>query len=234
MATPPQMQTMEAFLAGMPAAVLPQRSFWILAAANLVIAWIALTQGWFLVDVVFAYLMQRVVAGVLTFVRIARLRDFSAEGFTYGQPADEPKHKVKRAALIGFSLIYVIVHLVLFAFVTGLGDPPRWVFWSQPAQLLAAAAFLLPLFLAGQRTAGERDARPMIGGMMLTPLYGAIPLILAVMILDFFPENLGILLFLMVKLGIEGVCVAILTYEGEERARTGGAGSRPRRAARKA
>ncbi|MFZ6015313.1 MAG: DUF6498-containing protein [Patescibacteria group bacterium] len=104
------------------------RSFWILIFVNIGTAYFAVINNWSLIVLIWIYWFQSVSIGIVNFIRIFQLKDFSTEGFRMGRSQVAPIQAMKYFIAFFFLIHYGISHAVYFMFlIIGSFSESSWL-----------------------------------------------------------------------------------------------------------
>lgn len=92
-------------------------SMWSLVATNLVVIGVAHTNGWSLGDMLWVYWSQSVAIGIVTFIRILSLKNYSSEGVEVNGHPVEPTKGLKLYTAFFFLIHYGLFHSAYFFFL---------------------------------------------------------------------------------------------------------------------
>ncbi|MDD5593700.1 MAG: DUF6498-containing protein [Candidatus Margulisbacteria bacterium] len=93
-------------------------SLWSLITANLLVAALALRFDWSLIELLWIYWCQSVIIGVINFIKLLTLADFSTEGFTVNGRSVPANQLTKFSTALFFALHYGTFHLVYLIFLS--------------------------------------------------------------------------------------------------------------------
>jgi hypothetical protein len=172
-------------------------SIWALLAANGVTLFVAVTQGWHLMDLMSVYWLQSVAIGGSYFMRIMSLEKFSTKNFRINDRSVEPTPKTKRQTAFFFLMHYGIFHGVYLVFIVTDSDGG---FELTPGLVVCAIAFAIDhMYSYRYNRELDRQGTPNIGTMMFTPYLRIIPMHIAIVIGAVAMSSAGVLLFGVLK-----------------------------------
>ncbi|MFH1784132.1 MAG: DUF6498-containing protein [bacterium] len=96
-------------------------SLWPLLGSNLLTIIIAVLENWSLQTVMLVYWCQSVIIGIINFVRILNLKNFSTDGLKMNNRSVQPTEKSKRSVAFFFLFHYGFFHLIYFVFIGAFG-----------------------------------------------------------------------------------------------------------------
>lgn len=167
---------------------------------NLLSIILAFIYGWDLGEVMWIYWGQSVVIGVLNFVRMWNLQEFSTKGLSSNGSPVAPTHKAKRGMALFFLVHYGGFHLGYMVFL--------WV--QMPLSEVAASNMTLMMVCIGafvfshlfsmlhNKQADFKHKKPNLGTLMFYPYMRIIPMHLTIIFGSMLPM-VGMLLFMILK-----------------------------------
>jgi hypothetical protein len=161
------------------------RSVVSLVAVNVFALALAWATGMTAREVILLYLIQSVVIGATSFIRILKLERFDPGGVTINKRALEETPAAKKQIAGFFALHYGVFHLVYFVFVISPGDPeadanPLGPFW--PYALCALAFAVNHGYSLAANLAHDAGGRPKIGTIMMLPYARILPMHVIILI----------------------------------------------------
>ncbi len=185
--------------------ILADLSLWGLVASNLFSIVMAVVQGWDLGEVMWIFWAQSVVIGLVNFLRIISLKEFSTENFQINDRPVEPTEGTKFQTAIFFLIHYGFFHLIYMMFL-----------WGQMPLLMENLPRLSFLLLCALGFAGAhgfsfvhnfnrdfRDSKPNIGALMFYPYLRIVPMHFTIIFGSMFTAagagNAALLLFMVLK-----------------------------------
>ena len=181
--------------------ILSNASLWVLLLSNIIVIYIALTEGWNLTTLLWVYWFQSIVIGFFHFIRILQLQEFSTEGFKInGQPA-QPTRGTKIFTAYFFLFHYGIFHIVYLVFLlTGTftetyGESLNIT--ESKAILYAALVFFINHLFSFFYNRPRDTKKQNIGALMFYPYARILPMHLTIILSSLFTSAL--LFFLVLK-----------------------------------
>ncbi|MBX9906542.1 hypothetical protein K2X96_01430 [Patescibacteria group bacterium] len=181
--------------------ILSNASLWVLLLSNIIVIYIALTEGWNLTTLLWVYWFQSIVIGFFHFIRILQLQEFSTEGFKInGQPA-QPTRRTKIFTAYFFLFHYGIFHIVYLIFLlTGTftetyGESLNIT--ESKAILYAALVFFINHLFSFFYNRPRDTKKQNIGALMFYPYARILPMHLTIILSSLFTSAL--LFFLVLK-----------------------------------
>ena len=92
-------------------------SLWFLIFSNFVTIFLAITQDWSLVSIMWVYWFQSITIGFFNFVRILQLKEFSTEGLRINGQSVEPTQSTKIRTAFFFLVHYGLFHFGYMIFL---------------------------------------------------------------------------------------------------------------------
>ena len=98
-------------------------SLWLLVFSNFATIFLAITQDWSLVSIMWVYWFQSVTIGLFNFIRILGLKEFSTDGLKFEGQQAKPTKETQLFSAFFFLCHYGFFHLVYLIFLlAGLSD----------------------------------------------------------------------------------------------------------------
>lgn len=97
--------------------VLFDASFWAVIGGNAFSIFMALTQGWSIGEIMWIYWFQSVIIGIINFIRIWTLKEFSTDNFEMNGSQPPPTEATKKQTAIFFLVHYGFFHVVYSVFL---------------------------------------------------------------------------------------------------------------------
>ncbi|MEO0612682.1 MAG: DUF6498-containing protein, partial [Pseudomonadota bacterium] len=158
-------------------------AFFGVIAGNALTIFLAITRGWSANEVMWIYWCQSVIIGLMNFVRMWTLKNFSTDGLSSnGKPVEETPEAARATALF-FAFHYGFFHVVYALFLSLDGKfhlPATEAFLIAVSVLgfLASHAFSLRQNIAPDMS----GHRPNLGTIMFMPYLRVIPMHLTIII----------------------------------------------------
>lgn len=175
-------------------------SFEFLLFSNAVTAYFAITNDWSLISVLRVFWVQSVTIGILNFIRILRLKEFSVEGYKVNGKQADATRETKVFTAFFFLFHYGFFHLVYAAFLldgsvselsSGMPDP------GVSGQMIFLSLLFLLSSLFSYAYAGTKDTKGQnIGTLMFYPYIRILPMHLMPFVAFGNPNALPIFLLL--------------------------------------
>jgi hypothetical protein len=180
-------------------------SLWGVVASNVFSIFIALIQGWNLGEVMWIFWAQSVIIGLINFVRILNLKEFSTENFQMNDRSVAPTEETKRQTAFFFLFHYGFFHFIYSIFL-----------WQEMPLSSANLPHLLFLLVCALGFAGAhgfsfvhnlnrdfKDKKPNIGSLMFYPYMRIVPMHLTIIFGSALTMSgagrLALLLFMVLK-----------------------------------
>ncbi|MEO1150534.1 MAG: DUF6498-containing protein [Pseudomonadota bacterium] len=188
-------------------------------AGNALTIFLAITRGWSANELMWIYWCQSVIIGLMNFVRMWTLKNFSTDGLTSGgKPVEETPAAAKATALF-FAFHYGFFHLVYAIFLSTDGKfhlPPSEAFliFVSVMGFLASHAFSLNQNMAPDMS----GTRPNLGTIMFMPYIRIVPMHLTIIFGGFIttlgngPNVVLLMLFMLLKTAADGAAHVIEHY----------------------
>lgn len=157
-------------------------SLWGLIAGNVFSIIMAAIQGWDIGQIIWVYWMQSVIIGIINYIRIRSLKEFSTKGLKINGKSVEPTVQTRNSTAIFFMIHYGMFHLFYALFLSvGLLQSP--IDMSEfPFILLCAICFLGShgYSFAHNVKRDFKQKKPNIGTIMFYPYLRIIPMHIAI------------------------------------------------------
>lgn len=152
-------------------------SAWTLIASNLIMILLAIEEKWNVSTLMWIYWFQSVIIGIVNFIRILGLKDFSTENFRINDRPATPTNETKVKTALFFAMHYGLFHLVYMFFLL----IPFWGGRPNIGYVLASATVFLANHLFSFFYNREQDSRKQnIGRLMFFPYARIIPMHLTI------------------------------------------------------
>lgn len=191
-------------------------STWALTISNLSIIFFAVYENLGILEVLWIYWIQSVIIGVINFIKILSLKDFSTEGFKQGNKEVPVTAAAKISTAIFFLFHYGFFHVVYAIFLRS-GLPMFFGSKAQPLSskffIYASLIFLINYTIEFIYYIKEREPKPDLGAMMFAPYPRIIPMHLTIIFAGFVGVGAGffsldsslaiIIFFTLIKTGVD-------------------------------
>ena len=176
-------------------------SLFLLILSNIISIIFAYVQGWAAQEVFWIYWGQSVGIGIINFIRIRNLKEFSTENFKMGNSRPPETEETKNQVSWFFLLHYGCFHVGYFIFL--LVDYPlsllsgdKFIFII----ILIAAFFMTHRFSYAHNIKTDfKGKKPNIGTLMFYPYLRIIPMHLSIIIGGLLGTAGGLLFFMVLK-----------------------------------
>jgi len=111
--------------------------------SNLLTIYLAVSQDWSLITIMWVYWFQSVTIGFFNFIRILTLKDFSTDGFKVNNRSVEATKKTKISTAIFFAFHYGFFHFVYAIFLVSFSFSGLLESSGQSANGFGDAAYVL-------------------------------------------------------------------------------------------
>jgi hypothetical protein len=168
-------------------------SIWSLVLANGVALFVALLEGWHLVDLMAVYWVQSVIIGISYFFRILGLERFSTANFRINDRKVDPTPATKRQTALFFLVHFGGFHLAYVFFIAT--ETPGGLTPDLGLVTCAVAFAVNHYFSFRYHREMDRSGTPNIGTLMFTPYLRVVPMHLTIVFGAVALGTTGVLLF---------------------------------------
>ncbi|MCX6801860.1 MAG: DUF6498-containing protein [Candidatus Diapherotrites archaeon] len=195
-----------------------------LLAANLITICFAVVENWSLLTLVWIYWCQGAIIGIFNFIKILRLKEFSAENIPLlvkNRPV-QPTRRVKFLTAIFFAILYGFFQyftlaflgiMTLFSILLSAGPPgtndstlgiPKADFASLALVPIAAAVFFVNHLVSFLFYSGKTKKKQDIWALVFFPFERVAPMYLLIFMGVWFgSEQITIVFFLLLKTALD-------------------------------
>jgi hypothetical protein len=188
-----------------PLKLLSDPSAWGVVLGNALSAYMALTQGWSLGELMWVFWIQSIIIGLINIVRIMSVREFENENGNPAKARAGATFMAKISACSFFAVHYGFFHVVYAIFLTDFWPLEQYDAAQIQSVLVCAGGFLAAhVFSFAHNVRRDFQAhKPKLGRLFFYPYIRIIPMHLTILIGTVLGAQGMMVLFLLLKTGAD-------------------------------